>query len=138
MLVCVFLYCLCTRDRGCSAHPVFPASLLGWHCAPFDLRGGMLQQNSGAMRGENADVCPCYCRPCERRDPYTVPPRFPHCGECSLSQAKPGVMGPGCRRDDGWIWSGANDEPPHALQLTLRPPDLRPPVEHLRQQLPIR
>src|SRR5436189_5763926 len=25
MLVCVFLDAHCTRDRGCSAHPVFPA-----------------------------------------------------------------------------------------------------------------
>src|SRR6266481_3231619 len=25
MLVCVFLCASCTRDRGCSAHPVFPA-----------------------------------------------------------------------------------------------------------------
>ena len=26
MLVCVFVCAFCTRDRGCSAHPVFPAS----------------------------------------------------------------------------------------------------------------
>src|SRR6476620_10869028 len=25
MLVCAFFCALCTRDRGCSAHPVFPA-----------------------------------------------------------------------------------------------------------------
>jgi hypothetical protein len=25
MLVCVFLCAFCTRDRGCSAHPAFPA-----------------------------------------------------------------------------------------------------------------
>ena len=25
MLVCVFLVCTCTRDRGCGKHPVFPA-----------------------------------------------------------------------------------------------------------------
>src|SRR6266436_6387100 len=25
MLVCVFLCTYCTRDRGCSAHPAFPA-----------------------------------------------------------------------------------------------------------------
>ena len=31
MLVCVFLCTYCTRDRGCSAHPVFPA--------PSDFRG---------------------------------------------------------------------------------------------------
>src|SRR5580704_10023202 len=31
MLVCAFLYAFCTRDRGCSAHPAFPA--------PSDWRG---------------------------------------------------------------------------------------------------
>src|SRR5260370_27825610 len=25
MLVCAFFYATCTRDRGCSAHPAFPA-----------------------------------------------------------------------------------------------------------------
>src|SRR6266511_6295896 len=25
MLVCAFAMCICTRDRGCSVHPVFPA-----------------------------------------------------------------------------------------------------------------
>src|SRR5216684_6634969 len=28
MLVCDFLFTLCTRDRGCSAHPAFPAPSL--------------------------------------------------------------------------------------------------------------
>ena len=28
MLVCVFLCALCTRDRGCSVHPAFPAPSL--------------------------------------------------------------------------------------------------------------
>ena len=28
MLVCVFLCAICTRDRGCSVHPVFPAPSL--------------------------------------------------------------------------------------------------------------
>ena len=30
MLVCVFLCAVCTRDRGCSAHPVFPAPSVFW------------------------------------------------------------------------------------------------------------
>src|SRR4051812_40098386 len=29
MLVCVFSNAFCTRDRGCSAHPAFPAPLIG-------------------------------------------------------------------------------------------------------------
>src|SRR5437667_5178024 len=28
MLVCVLFVCICTRDRGCSVHPVFPAPSL--------------------------------------------------------------------------------------------------------------
>src|SRR5437879_1761814 len=39
----------CTRDRGCSAHPVFPA--------PFCFRGGTIQQTSGAASREKAEVC---------------------------------------------------------------------------------
>src|SRR5258708_12818138 len=47
MLVCVFLCAYCTRDRGCSAHPAFPApSLLS--------RGTKFTQSSGASRRENA------------------------------------------------------------------------------------
>ena len=30
MLVCAFLRILCTRDRGCSKHPAFPAPSLLW------------------------------------------------------------------------------------------------------------
>src|ERR1700738_5067956 len=29
MLVCVFYIAFCTRDRGCSAHPAFPAPSRG-------------------------------------------------------------------------------------------------------------
>ena len=46
MLVCVYFY-HCTRDRGCSAHPAFPA--------PSFLRDNDTQ-TSGASRRENADV----------------------------------------------------------------------------------
>jgi hypothetical protein len=46
MLVCVFLCTYCTRDRGCSKHPAFPAPSLEEEPS----------QNSGASRprGENA------------------------------------------------------------------------------------
>src|ERR1700742_1142403 len=49
MLVCVFLCAACTRDRGCSAHPVFPAPSFLW--------GEGSLQNSGETRRENADDC---------------------------------------------------------------------------------
>src|ERR1700737_4487882 len=39
MLVCAFLCAACTRDRGCSAHPAFPA--------PSSLSEGIRLQNLG-------------------------------------------------------------------------------------------
>jgi hypothetical protein len=51
MLVCAFLVRSCTRDRGCSVHPVFPA--------PSDFReGGKLRANLGRKRRENAKLYP--------------------------------------------------------------------------------
>jgi len=42
-----FAVCIGTRDRGCSAHPVFPA--------PSDFRGGQTKmQTSGDQRREKA------------------------------------------------------------------------------------
>jgi hypothetical protein len=48
---CAFLFAhFCTRDRGCSAHPVFPA--------PFDFNeGGNLMANLGRKRREIAKLC---------------------------------------------------------------------------------
>jgi hypothetical protein len=48
MLVCVCLCIPCTRDRGCSKHPAFPA--------PSRLGDKEFQQSSGAVRRENADT----------------------------------------------------------------------------------
>ena len=45
MLVCAFLCANCTRDRGCSVHPVFPA--------PSHFRG-QTKQSSGALCREIA------------------------------------------------------------------------------------
>jgi hypothetical protein len=50
MLVCALLCAHCTRDRGCSAHPVFPA--------PSHLWGQAIRHNSGASRRENALAYP--------------------------------------------------------------------------------
>jgi len=49
MLVCAFLS-LCTRDRGCSAHPAFPAP-------SFVTRAGEERQNPGESRRGIAKVC---------------------------------------------------------------------------------
>jgi hypothetical protein len=49
MLVCVFLCALCTRDRGCSVHPAFPA--------PSFPGGQRSCKTPGASRRENAAMC---------------------------------------------------------------------------------
>ena len=48
MLVCVFLLHFSTRDRGCSAHPAFPA--------PSARQEGEFPQSSGAARREIAQL----------------------------------------------------------------------------------
>src|SRR5258708_5243597 len=69
MLVCVFFCAACTRDRGCSAHPVFPA--------PSALYEGGNDKSSGGSRRENADAYPHRCLTIESE----VSPR--HCEERS-------------------------------------------------------
>src|SRR6266446_10568687 len=52
MLVCALLCAHCTRDRGCSAHPVFPA--------PSHEGGGQEITNSGALRAARSRIhVPC-------------------------------------------------------------------------------
>jgi hypothetical protein len=51
---CAFFLCAsCTRDRGCSAHPAFPA--------PSVFRGQVIWQTSGAFGRENASVYLLVC-----------------------------------------------------------------------------
>ena len=47
---CALFCAVCTRDRGCSVHPAFPA--------PSSFRGWQSTQSSGASRRENADAHP--------------------------------------------------------------------------------
>src|ERR1700694_3159022 len=49
MLVCVFVVHFCTRDRGCSVHPVFPA--------PSFLEGQGSCKTPGASRRGTAKAC---------------------------------------------------------------------------------
>jgi hypothetical protein len=49
MLVCTFVCANRTRDRGCSAHPVFPA--------PSVFEGEDFQQNSRNVCGEIENPC---------------------------------------------------------------------------------
>src|SRR5437879_5169105 len=50
MLVCASTTISCTRDRGCSKHPAFPA--------PSSL-GETVLQSPGETRRGNAEVCLC-------------------------------------------------------------------------------
>src|SRR5450432_1728603 len=50
MLVCAFFCTFCTRDRGCSAHPVFPA--------PSVQEGKeILSKTRAQLRGGAVDAC---------------------------------------------------------------------------------
>ena len=71
MLVCVFYVHLCTRDRGCSVHPVFPAPSIPWE-------GQRTMQNSGER-----------CREKERPYQFVIAigrtvPDLPHAPETRL------------------------------------------------------
>src|SRR3981189_3042526 len=60
MLVCAFFDAHCTRDRGCGAHPVFPApSVL--------TRDKVYFKTPGASRRESAKFCLPSLRGAERR-----------------------------------------------------------------------
>ena len=107
MLVCSLLSTNRTRDRGCSAHPAFPAPSEFW-------RTGSFQQSSGAMRRENnfrrpgqVSVASADLR-CAIAHRGTHTPRL--IGENAgfgdlLQQWLPRRMGPGVRRDDTVGWS---------------------------------
>jgi hypothetical protein len=49
MLVCVFFCTICTRDRGCSAHPAFPA--------PSDWRGREINENLAQNHAARSRWC---------------------------------------------------------------------------------
>jgi hypothetical protein len=55
---CAFFCALCTRDRGCSVHPVFPA--------PSDWRGRAIQSKTRAKRAARSRSH--VCRHCERSE----------------------------------------------------------------------
>src|SRR5205807_3869098 len=61
MLVCALLCAHCTRDRGCSAHPVFPAPSLG----------ESFGQASGASRREIANACSVVIARLDRATQYS-------------------------------------------------------------------
>src|SRR5438874_7352849 len=95
MLVCAYNVHSCTRDRGCSAHPAFPA--------PSIFEGGKEFASLGrnrAARSRTHILSPR--RPGERRDPYAAADIIMVRWSTALFQQLPlGVMGPGLRRGDG-------------------------------------
>src|SRR5205809_5360555 len=98
MLVCAFSTHFGTRDRGCSAHPAFPA--------PSIFEGG----KEFASLGRNRAARIIFVVPDKRaqraliRDPYAaagiVRTRW---STTLLQQQPPVVMGPGLRRGDELI-----------------------------------
>src|ERR1700675_4642952 len=69
MLVCAFFCANCTRDRGCSAHPAFPA--------PSVFEGGRFFNSSGAWRREDAELCSqMEQRHCEERSDEAIHSSF--------------------------------------------------------------
>src|SRR5256885_5657539 len=95
MLVCAFFRTLGTRDRGCSAHPAFPA--------PSIFEGGKEFASLGrnhAARSRTHTLSPR--RPGERRDPYAAADVVRKMWSTALhQQLLTVVMDPGLRRDDG-------------------------------------
>src|SRR5258705_13376410 len=76
-----------TRDRGCSAHPAFPA--------PSELGGEDFKQDSDAMRRENANSHPEWVRRystipvilrCERSEPRRMGCKHRGCHPSRLAE----------------------------------------------------
>src|ERR1700742_580301 len=61
MLVCVSVCYPCTRDRGCSAHPVFPAPSLEGRPAP-SLEGRMMLAQLGRIARRESEVMSVFGR----------------------------------------------------------------------------
>src|SRR5262245_37746130 len=94
MLVCIFsLRKQRTRDRGCSAHPAFPA--------PSDLRERRIWIARANHGREIANAYLSPCRPCESRDPYAAAAIVGNERQTALQKHRgPVVMGPCFRRGD--------------------------------------
>ena len=77
MLVCAFFCASCTRDRGCSAHPAFPA--------PSVWRVKVSFKDPGAWRCGNTKLFPVILR-CERSEPRRM--NRPQSGPSSFEARK--------------------------------------------------
>src|ERR1700712_2319108 len=92
MLVCVFVCAFGTRDRGCSAHPVFPA--------PFDFNEGKRICKTRAKRAAGMQRCVlrqgCLnLRTRERALPLPLWERSDHIDRCDPGEGLRSIEGPG-------------------------------------------
>src|SRR6267142_7200205 len=105
MLVCVSFCALCTRDRGCSAHPVFPAP------SAF-VEGGTKRKTRARSAPRECGVASACCLTVESElhPPSSLRTQGPittgrNCLmrsliSCLFQQQQPRSMGPCFRRDD--------------------------------------
>src|SRR5665213_2711800 len=91
MLVCAFPVHQCTRDRGCSAHPVFPAPFLEGRLRPLFLRGQTYLQYSGENAPREREPI-FHRRPGLRAETHTAPVTL----SC-VSTTTRRIVGPGSR-----------------------------------------
>src|SRR5438477_2987835 len=117
MLVCAIFCTIGTRDRGCSAHPAFPAPSI------FEGRQRICITRAKSRR-EIADARPLPRRPCESRDPYAAAEFVRARWSTALLQQQPAVvMGPCFRRDDD---GGYNASPLPGRRKNQNSPCSRP------------
>src|SRR5450755_1881557 len=125
MLVCAFFRTFCTRDRGCSAHPAFPApscfrgttyfAKLGQTVSrergcvikiesglTTSLRGALLSAEARLRAKADATRHPLFPSSSRRTPgPIRRAVAFGQFVRDLLQQQTTGIMGPGVRRDDG-------------------------------------
>jgi hypothetical protein len=131
MLVCAFLCATCTRDRGCSAHPAFPAPSSSRGTTSCAKLGQSVSREHGflSVSGEALlKLNPAPYTSSSRRTPGPIrrAVSFGQFVRDLLQQQTTGIMGPGVRRDDGILLS-------HSPKRKTRPLGLlRTPVAHSR------
>jgi hypothetical protein len=110
MLVCAFSVRNCTRDRGCSVHPVFPA--------PSDFGGTNEDVKLGQMMPRDRECLASRCLTVESEiHPHVVQGPITTNANCSKGNllhraaAKPRRMG-SCVRGDDLEGAAAADRPP--------------------------
>ena len=69
MLVCAFLCASCTRDRGCSAHPAFPAPSVLRDSAQANLGQIAPREGEGMFGNGNASATHSLSSPAQAGDP---------------------------------------------------------------------